>query len=108
MDPELDQITARWQLTARDRQRLSTAAGDHEARLLASCQDIDRALVYLLGDPCTVADWLRRPHPALYHARPLSLLLGSQRGCQWLRRALLEEAADEGDWAGEVARRDIR
>lgn len=61
------------------------------------CLDIDRALLWLLGNRPIARDWLRRPHPAFYHAAPLYIALGPLAGRRQLRHSLLAEAAEASD-----------
>jgi uncharacterized protein (DUF2384 family) len=95
------ELALRWRLSTRDRVRLADAA--HDARVAATLDDIDRALVWLLADHQAIRDWLRRPHPALYHATPLAIILGTADGREMLRTELVEEAAACGDAAAAMA-----
>lgn len=61
---------------------------------IAICLDIDRSLLWLLGERHTVRRWLKTPQRALYHKTPLNLVIGSSAGRCLIRQALLIEAAD--------------
>lgn len=102
MDQALDDIACRWRLSSRDQARLAHTAESQPP--CAACLDIDRALLWLLGDRELAQRWLRTPHPALYHATPLAVALGSGAGRAMLRTALLEEAAQARDPIAAIAK----
>jgi hypothetical protein len=104
MNHTIDTISSRWRLSPRDRARFAQACAVDDERLVEACEDIDRALGWLLSDPQAIRDWLRRPHPALYHETPLAIIFGDTSGRQRLRAALVEEAAVVGDPAARTAR----
>jgi uncharacterized protein (DUF2384 family) len=104
MERLLDECAARWQLSAHERLRLAKAAQvANDDSIAADCEDIDRALAWLLTDSHAIRAWLHRPHPGLYHATPLAIILGSAPGRAQLRAQLLEEAAGSGDPAAAFA-----
>ena len=99
MNQALNEVVRRWGLTAYDRKLLVHANPGALTGLTVAdqCLDIDRALLWLLGDRETARQWLRRPHPAFYHTTPLQLVLGSRLGRETVRAALLSEAAGAMD-----------
>ena len=72
---------------------------------LAPCLDIDRSLLWLLGERETVRRWLKTPHRVLYHRTPLNLVIGSSSGRQLIRQVLLIEAADACEMEAQAAMR---
>lgn len=88
------EVIRHWRLASRDRRQLLSAGAAQRGDTVAmQCLDIDRALLWLLGDRETVRRWLRQPNAAFYHATPLTIALGSTIGRRRLRHLLLEEAA---------------
>ena len=103
MNHIIETISSRWNLSPQDLMRFEQAGVVESNALTEACEDIDRALEWLLCDSEAVREWLRRPHPALYHATPLAIILGDTSGRERLRTALVEEAAGVGDPAARTA-----
>lgn len=99
MQPGLAEIALRWRLDSTDCRAMVAAYFDQscDPLFVHDCLDIDRALLWLLGNRPITRDWLRRPHPAFYHAPPLYIALGPQAGRRRLRQSLLAEAAQASD-----------
>ena len=99
MAAERQQLARAWQLRDSEGAALARLDGVH----WAACLDVDRALTSLLGDRDIICLWLRNRQPALFHTRPLDLLLGSRSAAQQVRALLLGELSGMEPSNGLVA-----